>query len=257
MFGNLLAQQQRLARKRVYASIADLDARLLILLNKLYSLFEEFTRHPHGGDPRGIHAKHENERKADNARMTEIAFIVIAALVGGLFVWLSVETSIPPFVALLLIIAFMLVFSWAVTVALRRGVTWALDTQIREDKDETDRAEKRARLAFTFFFVGFVVALTCAILARNMVVGGPEFLGISQTLTEIFALLCAAVAGALHNFYMSIVSLVVEINNAFREVAALKAEKLALGGDIKQIDLLLEAMTNAQVTKLPPALPAG
>jgi membrane protein YdbS with pleckstrin-like domain len=253
MYGHIETEQARLARNQLYASVAEIDARLYSLLGALFALIREFAKHPHGGDPRGIHAKHENERKAENAKMTEIAFVVLAALLGGIFIWLGVETPLPPLLALLLIIAFMFVFSWAATIALRRGITWTLDVQIKEDKEDTDRAEARARIAFAICFVIFLVCLVCFTLGRYAAIGGPEFVGISQTMTEIFALLCAAIAGAMHNFYLSIVSLVRRIQKAFREVSLLRSEKLALGGDVEQVDRLLQSATDGPTMNTPPA----
>lgn len=254
MYGQIETEQTRLARNQLYASIAEIDARLYSLLGALFALIREFAKHPHGGDPRGIHAKHENERKADNAKTTEMAFVVLAALLGGIFIWLGVETPLPPIIALLLIIAFMFIFSWAATVALRRGVTWTLDVQIKDDKEDTDKAEARARIAFAGCFVAFLISLVCFTLGRYAAVGGPEFVGISQTLTEIFALLCAAVAGAMHNFYLSIVSLVRSIQKTFREVSVLRSEKLALGGDVEQVDRLLQSAADNPATDTPAAL---
>lgn len=248
MYGHIETEQTRLARNQLYASIAEIDARLYSLLGALFALIREFARHPHGGDPRGIHAKHENERKAENAKTTEMAFVVLAALLGGIFLWLSVEMPLPPFIALLLITALMFIFSWAATVALRRGVTWTLDVQIKDDKEDTDRAEARARIAFAACFVAFLVCLVCFTLGRYAAVGGPEFVGISQTLTEVFALLCAAIAGAMHSFYSSIVTLVHSIQKTFREVSVLRSEKLALGGDVEQVDRLLNSATNNPAT---------
>jgi len=257
MLGHFLQEQQRLARAHVFAGIADVDARLIVLFNKLFSLIREFTKHPHGGDPRGIDAKHEYERKAKNARATEIAFMIIAAITGGVFVWFMIETSYPPVLMLLLIIAFFLILSWALAGALRQGAIWALDVQIYEDKEKTDMLERRARLAFTFCLAIFILSFACAILARSMVLGGPEILGVSQTLTEIFALLCAAIAGAKHNFYNSIVSLAAKIHKIYREILILRVEKLALGGDVKEIDRLLEATTATPMPEVPLPLPAA
>lgn len=257
MLNHFLQEQQRLARDHVFAGIADVDSRLIVLFNKLFSLIREFAKHPHGGDPRGIDAKHEYERKAKNARATEIAFMIIAAITGGVFVWFMIETNYPPMLVLLLIIAFFLVLSWALAGALRQGAIWALDVQIYEDKEKTEMLEKRARLAFTFCLAVFIFSFACAVLARSMVIGGPEFLGVSQTLTEISALLCAAIAGAKHNFYNSIVGLVAKIHRIYREISVLRVEKRALGGDVKEIDRLLESATATQMPEMPLSLPAA
>jgi hypothetical protein len=257
MVDEFALEQQRLARNHVFSGINAVDARLQILLNRLFALIREFTNHPHGGDPRGIEAKHEYELKAKNAKLTETAFIVAAAITGGIFVWFAIETNYPPVLVLMLVIALFLGFSWAITVALRQGAIWALDVQIYEDREKTDTAERRARHAFTFCLAAFIVSLTCSILARNMVIGGPEFLGVSQTLTEISALLCAAIAGAKQNFYNSIVSLVAKIHKTMQEVSVLRAQKLALGGDVDQVDRLLEATTAAHKSDAPPTLPAA
>lgn len=224
----------RLAGEKDDAQIADVSARLRILLMKLLALLREYSGHPHGGDPRAIDAGHENERNARLTSQTERAFIVIAGLAGGVFLWLAITTSYPWWVLLPIIIALWLPLSWAITYALRNGLAIVLRVV-----PSNPNAAKVCRIIFTVSLAGFVIFLAAFTLSRFMAIGSPDLVGLEQTLVELCALICAAAAGALHQYYVPICELVEKIRSTMRDIAALRAQAQALNQDISNIDRLV------------------
>ncbi len=213
-----------------------------ILLMKLLKLYREFTAHPHGGDPRAIDSGHENERRVRLARQTEVAFIIVAALTGGLFIWLALTIPLPWWLVLPVLMVLWLAFSWAITYALRNGLVLLLNVT-----PHNPNSERHCRLIFGVSFIGFLIFLVAFTLARFMAVGSPELIGLEQTLVEVFALLCAASAGALREYYSPICDLVQEIRDTMRNLTSLRTKAEAVNRDVTDVDHLLSSIAAGQV----------
>lgn len=227
----------RIATERGNQEVADILVRIRILMMTLLKKMREFADHPHGGDPRAIDAGHENERSGRLARETEISFVVIAGLIGGVFLWLAITTGLPWWLVLPIVVAIWLAFCWAITKALRSGLRMILRVNPSNPK-----SEKYCLFIFGLSFAGFLVFLVAFTLSRFMAMGSPDLIGLEQTLVETFALLCAASAGALRAYYEPIVELVEEIRTVMRELASLRAKAEAVSHDVAEVDRVLSVI---------------
>lgn len=205
-----------------------------LIHSQLRKSIREYAEHPAGGDPTAIGEPHDHERKAENAKHTEIAFAVLTAILAVIFSYLSYYIPLAAAFAILVLVALCGGIAFGLTIALRRGLIWIFEVDGKNKK-----AVRRLWLLFSASFVVFIVSLIACLLARYAAIGPVDLVGIEQMVVEVSGLLCAAAAGAVQHHYEDIGKLVTKIQRYLRQLGRIESAQEALRAEASGLRLSL------------------
>jgi len=239
----MMKDRNQIAYELAFGKANDNNTDQHLIQSELLQGFREFADHPAGGDPRAIGAPHDHQRKAENAKYTEIAFAALTAILAVIFSFLSYYIPLPPVFALLILIVLCGVIAAVITIAVRRALIWIFQVDGKNEK-----AVRRLWFLFSVSFTVFLVALIACLLARYAAIGPVDMVGIEQMMVEVSGLLCAGAAGASRHHYEDILNLVAKIQGYLRQLGRIETAQQSLHIDTTQLKVILPSSNGSSLS---------